>query len=115
MVMLMFKRYSSLIKLVSIVMIITLFVTVSPILASESTKISVMGEVKTPGSYELISNQNIFDAVAKAGGFSNIANRKKIKLLRRGIGSRKKAVVIDFSKDVLAMHAGEVKNFDDQL
>lgn len=54
--------------------------------------ISILGEVNRPGTYQLSSQQGattLLEAVAKAGGFSQLANMKKIKIMRTDSGQRK--------------------------
>ena len=46
--------------------------------------IQVLGEVNQPGTYYLIHpRSNIFDAIGAAGDLTDLANRKKIKILRK--------------------------------
>ena len=47
-----------------------------------SGKISVGGEVKTPGMYKIPARATVLDAVALAGGFTEYAKRSKVKLIR---------------------------------
>ncbi len=47
-----------------------------------SAKVSVLGEVKTPGMYKINSRATVLDAVALAGGFTEYAKRDKVKLIR---------------------------------
>jgi polysaccharide biosynthesis/export protein len=47
-----------------------------------SAKISVLGEVKTPGMYKIKDRATVLDAVALAGGFTEYAKRDKVKLIR---------------------------------
>jgi polysaccharide export outer membrane protein len=47
-----------------------------------SLKISVMGQVKTPGRYDLKGPSTVLDALALAGGFTEFAARRKITILR---------------------------------
>ena len=47
--------------------------------------VSVLGEVKSPGSYKLQSDEGgttLLEAIAMAGGFTEVANIKKIKIIR---------------------------------
>ena len=44
----------------------------------------VRGEVKTPGRYPLSSGVTILQAIAVAGGFTDFANAKKVKVVRGG-------------------------------
>jgi polysaccharide export outer membrane protein len=48
-----------------------------------SMKISVVGQVKTPGRYELKSRASVLEALALAGGFEDFAKRDRIFVLRR--------------------------------
>ncbi len=47
-----------------------------------SAKVSVLGEVKTPGMYKIKDRATILDAVALAGGFTEYARRDKVTLIR---------------------------------
>jgi polysaccharide export outer membrane protein len=48
-----------------------------------SFNVSVIGQVKTPGRYELTSRVTVLDALAMAGGLSEYADRGRIIILRR--------------------------------
>jgi len=48
-----------------------------------SFKVTVMGEVKTPGRYELKSQSTVLDVLAMAGGLTQYADRGRIVVLRR--------------------------------
>lgn len=46
-------------------------------------KVTVLGEVNTPGTINIIEpSTNIIDVVGMANGFTSIANRKRIKIIR---------------------------------
>lgn len=47
-----------------------------------SLKVSVMGQVRTPGRYDLKGPSTVLDALALAGGFTEFAARRKITILR---------------------------------
>ncbi|MBI4011597.1 MAG: polysaccharide biosynthesis/export family protein [Candidatus Rokubacteria bacterium] len=49
-----------------------------------SFKVSVIGEVKTPGRYELKDRATVLDVLAMAGGFGEFAARSRIVILRHG-------------------------------
>jgi len=54
--------------------------------------VSILGEVNRPGPYNLRSEEGettLLESIAQAGGFSNIANIKKIKIIRTADGERK--------------------------
>jgi len=62
----------------------------------------LLGEVNQPGTYEFDVNKGqvtLMKAISIAGGFTNIANMKKIKLLRRR-GAETKAITIN-AKDII--------------
>jgi len=48
-----------------------------------SLKVSVMGNVKAPGRYELKGAATVLDALALATGFNEFAARRRITILRR--------------------------------
>lgn len=52
------------------------------IFVKEFAKISVLGQVRSPGSYELKSGLTVIDAIVLAGGFSDKADATNVKLLR---------------------------------
>jgi len=62
-----------------------------------SFKVSVIGEVKTPGRYELRSRTTVLDVLAMAGGLSQYASRGRITILRRD-GNAVREVPYDFEK-----------------
>ena len=47
-----------------------------------SAKVSVLGEVKTPGMYKIKDRATVLDALALAGGFTEYAKRDKVMLIR---------------------------------
>jgi len=47
-----------------------------------SAKVSVLGEVKTPGMYKIKDRSIVLDAIALAGGFTEYAKRNKVTLIR---------------------------------
>ena len=48
-----------------------------------SLKVSVLGQVRTPGRYDLKGPSTVLDALALAGGFTDFASRRKITVLRQ--------------------------------
>ena len=61
-----------------------------------SVKVTVLGEVKTPGRYELKSRSTVLDVLAMAGGMTDYAERERIVVLRDVGGSTQQ---IPFSVD----------------
>jgi polysaccharide export outer membrane protein len=47
-----------------------------------SAKVSVLGEVKTPGVYKIENRATVVDVIAKAGGFTEYAKRDKVTVIR---------------------------------
>jgi polysaccharide biosynthesis/export protein len=71
-------------------------VTVS-VLKIESQKVSIVGQVGRQGSYPLGSPMTVLDLIAKAGGLTEYAKAKDIKILRKKDGK-----VLNFNyKDVI--------------
>jgi polysaccharide biosynthesis/export protein len=62
-----------------------------------SFKVTVIGEVKTPGRYELRSRSTVLDVLAMAGGLSQYAARARITILRRD-GDAVREMPYDFEK-----------------
>jgi len=67
------------------------------IFVKEYTKISVMGEVRNPGSYEMKNIFTLMQAIAAAGGFSETADRSKVKIIR-SLSSGQKILEINTDK-----------------
>jgi len=73
--------------------------------------IYVIGEVMSPGPYQLSGKMRVLDAVGMAGGLKPTASANRVKVIRKegDEGSRvikiklKKVFNGDFSKDVLLM------------
>jgi polysaccharide biosynthesis/export protein len=74
-----------------------------------SFKVTVIGEVRTPGRYELKSEATVLDVLAMAGGLGEFAARGRIVVLRQEDGVTKR---IPFAYDKLA--SGEVKKTADE-
>jgi len=81
-----------------------------------SVKVAVIGQVKTPGRYELKDRATVLDVLAMAGGLNEYAARRRIVVLRQEpAGTRQipfpydKLTAKDRSKDV--SKAGTPQNF----
>jgi polysaccharide biosynthesis/export protein len=67
---------------------------------TNSQRIYILGEVTRAGSYELLPDMNVLQALSDAGGFTAFANSKKIYVLRQDNGKQQK---IPFNyKDVIS-------------
>jgi polysaccharide biosynthesis/export protein len=62
-----------------------------------SVKVTVIGEVKAPGRYEVRSRTTVLDVLAMAGGLSQYAARGRITVLRRE-GEAVRTLPFDFDK-----------------
>jgi polysaccharide export outer membrane protein len=68
-----------------------------------SVKVTVIGQVKTPGRYELKSRATVLDVLAMAGGLTDYAARGSIVVLRQEGGATRQ---IPFLFDKLKAKAG---------
>src|SRR5713226_8306181 len=73
-----------------------------------SFKVSVIGEVKTPGRHELKSGATVLDVLAMAGGLGEFAARGRIVILRSD-GNTVKRIPFNYNKVVSS--DGELENF----
>jgi len=74
----------------------------------KSFKVAVIGEIKTPGHYELKSRTTVLEILAKAGPFSDFAARRRIVVLRLN-GQAMKRIPFNYDKVIAA--DGEHENF----
>src|SRR5436190_6892967 len=73
-----------------------------------SFKVTVIGEVKTPGRYELKSRSTVLDVLAMAGGLSQYAARGRIVVLRQDGSSARE---LPFPYDKLTGRNAGSENF----
>lgn len=52
------------------------------VFVKEFSSIFVFGEVKNPGSFPLTGKMTVFEAITLAGGFTEVANPSKVKVIR---------------------------------
>jgi len=74
----------------------------------KSFKISMLGEINSPGRHELRSKTTVLDAIALAGGFKPFAARSRVVVLRPEGRSMKR---IPFNYDKVIAEGGEAENF----
>lgn len=53
------------------------------VFVKEFSNIYVFGEVKNPGSFPLYGKMTVFEAVTLAGGFTEVANKSKVRIIRQ--------------------------------
>lgn len=78
-----------------------------------SFAVSVLGEVKTPGRYELKNDATVLDVLAEAGGLSEFASPSKIVVLRDDDGVKKRFLfdydtAVDGSEPPFYVHPGDI-------
>lgn len=64
-----------------------------------SNKISVLGEVRKAGRYEITQRATVLDAVALAGGFNDWARRAKLVIMRQD-GAATKRIPVNYNRIV---------------
>lgn len=62
-----------------------------------SFKVSVIGQVKTPGRVNISGQTTVLDAIAQAGGFTEFASRSRIVLLR-GEKNGTRRIPVDYDR-----------------
>ena len=67
------------------------------VFVKEFSRVFVFGEVKNPGSFPLSGKMTVFEAITLAGGFTEVANPSKVKVVRQENGGEK-ALVVDIEK-----------------
>lgn len=74
------------------------FTTATVILKMVSFRVSVLGEVNTPGSYFIYNNQiTLLDALARAGGPKEYADKRHVTLMRQS-DQGTQALYVDLSR-----------------
>jgi polysaccharide export outer membrane protein len=77
--------------------------------AVNSMKVSVLGEVGSPGRYPFESHMTVLDALAVAGGLKDFAARKRIVIMRQEGQERKH---LYFNYDKVMARDGTAGNFE---
>lgn len=80
-----------------------------------SFKVSVIGEVKKPGIYEIRGRNTVLDALAQAEGLTDFASRSRIVILRPNGGAMKRipfnynrAISEDGDKEISQLRPGDI-------
>jgi len=76
------------------------------IFIKEHSKISVLGAVEKPGAYELKTGLSIIDAIAMAGGFTEKADKTKVRRIREKEG-KKETIEINVNTIAKDVYAGK--------
>jgi len=59
--------------------------------------VHIFGQVGTPGPYRLTHQNTLMETISKAGGFTTIAKRSKVKIIRRE-DSQSKTIYVDTTR-----------------
>lgn len=68
-----------------------------------SLKIFVAGNVNEPGVYDVKREINILQAISMAGGFTEWANKRKIKIFRK-YGGEEQVITVNYNKIISGEH-----------
>jgi polysaccharide biosynthesis/export protein len=63
------------------------------VFVKEFSSIYILGEVKNPGSFPVYGKLTVFEAVTLAGGFTEVANPSKVKVIRHENGQEQNFTV----------------------
>jgi polysaccharide export outer membrane protein len=66
------------------------------LIVKEYAKVSLLGQVRTPGSYEMKESLTLTQAIALAGGYSEKADINKVKIIRTK-GNKKETITVNIS------------------
>jgi len=82
------------------------------VFVKQYANINVLGEVKSPGAYQMRERLTLTEAIALTGGFNNTANTADVKIIR-STGDKKETLHVDFDKVLeKALPDVELKAFD---
>jgi protein involved in polysaccharide export with SLBB domain len=74
------------------------------IFIEEYSTITISGQVKKPGSYQITGNLTVLEAISLAGGFTDIASRNNVRILRHENGKEK----------TIRVRVGDISKGDDK-
>lgn len=74
--------------------------SVEIIVSHESGKVTVIGQVRNPGAYSIKDINTVYDAIGAAGGFSVIANKKQVEVIKQHQDGTRIMYTINFPKEV---------------
>src|SRR3990167_9063365 len=63
----------------------------------EHSHFSLLGEIRKPGSYEILGRASIIEAISMAGGFTPVANQRDVKIHRKN-AEKQETITIDTTK-----------------
>ncbi|HXV28618.1 MAG TPA: polysaccharide biosynthesis/export family protein [bacterium] len=68
------------------------------IFVKEFSNIYIFGEVKNPGAFPLYGKMTVFEAITLAGGFTEVANRSNVKVIRQQEGQGEVTLTSDIER-----------------
>ncbi len=64
----------------------------------EHSRFSILGEVRKPGTYEILGRVSIIEAISIAGGFTPVANMRGVKIQRKSSAGGMSTINIDTTR-----------------
>jgi polysaccharide export outer membrane protein len=68
------------------------------VFVKEFSKIYVFGEVVKPGSFPIYGNMTVFEAITLAGGFTEVANPSKVKIIRQQRSGNEERITVNIEQ-----------------
>lgn len=68
------------------------------VFVKEFSNVFVFGEVKNPGSFPIYGKLTVFEAITLAGGFTEVANPSKVKVIRHETDGREVTLTVNIEK-----------------
>ncbi len=75
--------------------------------AINSRRIYVLGEVARAGTFPLVPNMTVLQALSSAGGFQPFANVKKIYILRKEPGGGSRRIPFNYKQAIRGGHTDD--------
>ncbi len=97
------ERYARFVKEPEITIIVREF---------SGNQIYVLGEVETPGGYPIQRKMTLLQAVASAGGATDMAKLGNVMILRREYGEEVKAIKVNLKKSIRAKSVDDIREAD---
>lgn len=96
--------------------VVVIEVVEKPVAEKPKVKVSILGQVQKPGTYEFPADQKLtlLQSISTAGGFTDIANAKNIKIIRKKEGEKAESLranaesIIAGQKPDVELEAGDV-------
>lgn len=68
------------------------------VFVKEFSRVFVFGEVKNPGSFPIYGKLTAFEAITLAGGFTEVANPSKVKIIRQSPNGKEVSFEVDIEQ-----------------